>query len=445
MAPPPQGQPPQDAQPQGQPGAYVPPQGQYVPPQAHGQPVGDAALGVPQAGAQPAHQAPPEQQGYAPQQGQPPGYVPAQGQPPQYVPPQGQYVPQQGQYAQPQPPRKKKFPKWLAVVAIIAAVVVVAAILGISATGKAADRDFFKIGADEVPSVKLALGEKRDISNLKTGTTETGREMVINYKVSEGQGDDMGIYAKALMDDYGYINTTPYDFTGSRGSGFEFAKESVMDGYVVLVRIDYDTSGYDLTLMVSAGELIVDEPPDDPGDPGDIDDDPGDVDDPGPTDPPPAQDGQVEILIPAEFFFRIDKDAIVEEAMYVGYECNENSDGSITLIMSEQQQDALVREYKTHIDDIITSILQEPNYNIEDIQVSSDYTAVTIICGEDFGAYESWGSGAVVALGYFVPLHLIYQGKGADSTTTITLIDAGSGETLNVIECPYGLHDNYDW
>ena len=395
-----------------------------------------SAAGVPPAAAPPAYQAPPAQPGYAPPQ-------------PQYAQPQPQYA---------QPSQKKKLPKWLLVVIIVAAVIIVAIIAGNTATGKAADRDYFRIGADEVPSVKLVLGEKRDVSSVKTGTTDNGREMVINYKVAEGQGNDMGIYAKALMDDYGYINTTPYDFTGPKGSGFEFAKESVMDGFVVLVQIDYGTGGYDLTLRVSAGKLLADEPADEPNEPdepagpdepngaeeGDVGD-AGDAGDPEPTGPPPVQDGQVEIVIPAEFFFRIDKDAIIEEAMYVGYECIENSDGSITLIMTEAQQDALVREYKTHIDDIITSILQEPNSHIEDVQVSSDYTEVTVLCGKDFGAYESFGSGDVVALGYFVPLHLIYQGKGADSTTTITLIDAASGEVINVMVCPYELHDYYDW
>ncbi|MCL1895957.1 MAG: zinc ribbon domain-containing protein [Clostridiales bacterium] len=403
---------------------------------------------------------PPPQPQYAPPPGQQPQgqYAPPQGQyaPPQGQQPQGQYAPPPGPGYAPQQPKKKKLPRWLLVVIIIAAVLVVVLVVANAATGKAADRDYFRIGADEVPSVKLVLGEEREVSGVKTGTNAVGREMVINYKVDEGQGEDMGKYAKALMDDYGYINTTPYDFTGPKGKGFEFAKESVMEGYVVLVQIDYDTKGYDLTLTVSTGELIVDGPPDDPAGPDEPDEpnEPDDPDGPGVDDPdtgqaepepPVVQDGMVEILVPAEFFFGVDKDGLIEEARYTGFESVENSDGSLTLIMTEVQQDAFVREHKTHIDDMVAVYTMESQYNVKDIQISDDYSEVTVMCGEGFETYGSLGNNAIVTLGYWVPLHRIYQGKGPDSTTKITLVYVGTGEVMYVMECPYELHDYYDW
>jgi hypothetical protein len=229
-----------------------------------------------------------------------------------------------------------------------------------------------------------------------------------------------------------------------------------MEGYVVLVQIDYDTKGYDLTLTVSTGELIVDGPPDDPAGPDEPDEpnEPDDPDGPGVDDPdtgqaepepPVVQDGMVEILVPAEFFFGVDKDGLIEEARYTGFESVENSDGSLTLIMTEVQQDAFVREHKTHIDDMVAVYTMESQYNVKDIQISDDYSEVTVMCGEGFETYGSLGNNAIVTLGYWVPLHRIYQGKGPDSTTKITLIYVGTGEVMYVMECPYELHDYYDW
>ena len=225
---------------------------------------------VPPAEPPPGPQyAPPPAPQYAPPPPAPQQYAPPPPGPQQYAPPPPgpqQYAPPAGQYAQsyagaPAAPVKKKFPKWLIAVIIVAACVAALFIVPALLTGNAADKDYFKIGSDQVPSVKLVLGEKRDTTGVSSSTEGGVTTKVISYSVAENQNREMLTYAKALMDKYGYINTTDYNFNGPAGSGFKFAKESVEAGYVVIVQIDYDAKGYTLTLMRGKGTITVNDAP----------------------------------------------------------------------------------------------------------------------------------------------------------------------------------------
>jgi len=123
--------------------------------------------------------------------------------------------------------------------------------------GNTADQDFIKIGKDEVPSVKYILGETRTASSVKTSVGSGVTKKVIKYSVSENQKEEMLAYALGLTNDYGYFRLNDNDFTGPSGYGFQFAKESVEDGYLVIVTIDYDRYGYTITLSRGTGTLTV--------------------------------------------------------------------------------------------------------------------------------------------------------------------------------------------
>jgi len=128
-----------------------------------------------------------------------------------------------------------------------------------------AEQDFYEIGGDKVPSVKYILGEKRNVIGVSTSVENGISEKVIVYSVGKNQSKDMEIYALALMSDHGFFNTTvPYDFTGSTGRDFEFAKESNEDGFLIILYIDYDQSGYTITLMHKKAILNIPEPEPEP-------------------------------------------------------------------------------------------------------------------------------------------------------------------------------------
>ena len=208
----------------------------------------------PQYGQPQAWQQPPQ---YGQQQPprQPPQQPPRYGQPYQQYQQQGQpYPPQTG--AAPQ--KKRRVP--LALIIVIGVVVLLGLTVGVImlVTGNTASLDKIKIGKDEVPSVKFVLGEERNVSGVSTSIENGVTKKEIKYSVSENQNEEMYTYAVALTSDYGYFRLNDNDFTGTSGHNFQFAKESVEDGYLVIVRIDYDRYGYTITLSRGTGTLNFD-------------------------------------------------------------------------------------------------------------------------------------------------------------------------------------------
>jgi len=146
---------------------------------------------------------------------------------------------------------------WLLIVIIAAAVVVALVLIANVATGNVAGQDYFKLGPDEIPSVKLVLGEERDVTSYNSSTSGGVQTVTIVFKVAENQNYEMERYAGALMNSDGFVMITDNDFTGPTGTGFEFARRSVEEGYIVMARIDYDTSGYTLTFTRGTGTLTI--------------------------------------------------------------------------------------------------------------------------------------------------------------------------------------------
>jgi len=146
------------------------------------------------------------------------------------------------------------------VLIIIAGAVLVIGIIivvALSVTGNVGDNDWIKIGKDEVPSVKLILGEKRVVTGVSSSIENGVTKKAITYSTSGNQSEEMETYALALVYDYGYYYLNEADFSDSRGTDFRFAKKSVEEGYIVVVRIDYDRSGYTVTLSRGTGTLTV--------------------------------------------------------------------------------------------------------------------------------------------------------------------------------------------
>lgn len=133
-----------------------------------------------------------------------------------------------------------------------------AALIAVLATGNTAKQDFIKIGADDVPSVKLIIGEERKITSVST-TTENGvTKKIIKYKVSERQNREMQKYAETLISDYGYYYVySDNDFSGTSGIDLQLVKASVEADHILYVRIDYDREGYTVMITRGRGTLTI--------------------------------------------------------------------------------------------------------------------------------------------------------------------------------------------
>ena len=405
---------------------YAPPPQQYAPP-----PPGQAQPGYapPPGQAQPGYAPPPPGQAAPPPGQARPGYAPPPGQP--------AYA---GAYAPPQ--QKKKLPKWLLIVIIIVVAFVVLILFVLpNALGNAADKDYFKIGPDEIPSVKLVLGEDREITNYSLGKSSGLQKLEVSYKVDEDQNKDMREYAQALMDDYGFLNTTPYDFSGEKGKEFKFAKESEEDGYLLIVQIDYNTKGYDLTIMRGEGTLTVYDGP------GDTHDDntggaPGDEpigtggDDEGDGPAPEAGGDTLKIVAPEAYNAILSEMRLDEEAAVIGFSYEKGSDKSTTFIMTKEQQEKYLKMQAARILDMMDNAIKGNYEGISDIEFTDDFSDIKIICNDEFMADGNYGFLLLATLGREAPFYSVIKNADGNATGTLSIVDVDSGKVTEKFTTP---------
>ena len=119
---------------------------------------------------------------------------------------------------------------------------------------KTAKLDYYEIGADKIPTVKLAIGEERKVVGVSNSISGKVTTKEIKYEVSGSkQGEEMLDYYLYLHDD-GFLTLTDIDFSGSRGTGV-FGRNSVDDGYEIQLQIEYNREGYTITIMKQPGGI----------------------------------------------------------------------------------------------------------------------------------------------------------------------------------------------
>ena len=224
---------------------------------------GMAAPAAPPPAPEPIPQAvPPPVPEPSPLPEQPPVY---QGQlPPQYpqqpqpFPPQAQPYPPPPYPAAPPPAGKKKskLPIILAILALVVVGGIAAAIVGIvGAVGKPSKIDYYELGDDRVPSVKLVLGETRKVISSSTSISNGTTTKEYKYSVpGTEQNAEMFGYFTYLHDEDGFLKLDDIDFSGSSGTG-TVARNSVDDGYCLTITLKYDTSGYTVTIVKAVGTI----------------------------------------------------------------------------------------------------------------------------------------------------------------------------------------------
>ena len=222
--------------------------------------------GQPQQPEQPAYDQP--QQPAQPTQ---PAYgQPAQSQQQQPAqPPYGQ--PQLQPTIQQQPPKKGKGLKialfiigGLVLLLVIGALVV----FGVTsctidvvenATNEVAEADYYEIGGDKVPSVKLALGRKYDVTGYASENSSIKSTLDIVFKTSGASNEEMSAYSEYLSDQ-GWLRTQDCDWTQtsrpkSQHQGFQMAKNSIKSGYVVVVTLYYEPGTFNLVIDRVEGDV----------------------------------------------------------------------------------------------------------------------------------------------------------------------------------------------
>lgn len=397
----------------------------------------------------------------------PPPPPPPQQPPPQYQQPPQQYPPQQYQqqpgYPPQGPPKKKGSKKLLipiiavAVVAIIAVVLLFVLPLG----NKYEKMDYFVIGGDEVPSVMYVLDEARKITGVTVSQSSKAEKMVVEYAVEENQGAEMEEYAMALMEDYEFLSVDEYDFSGKKGKNIRFAKQSDEDeDYIVVVRIDYSSAGYTLTLTRGKGTLTVHETPADPEPPQPAEPTPAppaeptpdqpaqpNAPTPQPNEPTPAPadapKSEVELIVPGILAGKNLEDAKAKAPSGVTV-TGPNSDGSFTFSMSKDTQEKLLEQTLQEAEKLLMDIYYDVP-GVENIKWNpDDFSIAYIVINEEFVADKNAEASltAIIAIGLKLPMVQVYQGKGMASETQIGWGDDSMDNVAGSAISPAFL---YDW
>ena len=173
---------------------------------------------------------------------------------------------QQQQYQPDVPPAaetktKRRIPrvaKVIGIIVLLIAVSVTAAVVLLYSAGK---MDYFKFGNDKIPSVKLALGEERKLVGASSSAAIGGGSLkVFTYQVSgSAQNTDMVNYLMYLREKDGFLLLTGFDFNGPEGTCV-VGRNSIDDGYQLQVQIEYDRSGYIITILKQKGEITPNVP-----------------------------------------------------------------------------------------------------------------------------------------------------------------------------------------
>jgi len=218
-------------------------------------PLGDAAKFCASCGAQTAPQQPPAE----PVQ-HPPQYQPRQPQYQQPAPPYSNYPPPQPHVAPDAAPKPKKKRTCLILLIIlggfflfIALIIGGIALVPYHSLNSASGKDHYELGKDQIPSVKLALGEKRKVMGLKKSIVNLTTTYVVTYSVpGTAQNIEARKYCAYLYEKDGFDSVTDSDFNDATGK-ITYARNSADAGYELQVTIDYNESGYTVTVVKEPG------------------------------------------------------------------------------------------------------------------------------------------------------------------------------------------------
>ena len=145
--------------------------------------------------------------------------------------------------------QKKIMIIFIIVGAIIAIITVIGAVFLVTSVGNIKKADFFELGADQVPTVKLVVGERK-ITSVSSSIENGITTKIYEYR-SDSSVADIEQYIKYLREDEDFIVTSVND----NKNDVYYGKNSVAEGRIILVYIDANPFGYTIKLIKGRGEL----------------------------------------------------------------------------------------------------------------------------------------------------------------------------------------------
>ena len=156
----------------------------------------------------------------------------------------------------------------VAALMVLSVVAVVLIVLGAAnASNKMNNADYWDIGKDHIPTVKLVLGAQRKISGTSTSTSNGVTTKTITYQVAgKDQNKDMLAYVRYLLDKEDFAALEDADFSAPAAKA-SLARNSKDAGQQLVLTVSYDTKGYVLSFVKQKGEVTQNTAPADQPEP----------------------------------------------------------------------------------------------------------------------------------------------------------------------------------
>lgn len=133
---------------------------------------------------------------------------------------------------------------------VMACVFVLAILAG--AMGCASNKEEYKLGDDVIKSVTAVVGERK--ANSVSTSTSNGITTKSTGYLSDTVTDDLIAYTEYLRGEGGFALTQDMDLSVVP-STVHLAKESVDEGKIIMMTIEYDAFGYTIILQKGEGTL----------------------------------------------------------------------------------------------------------------------------------------------------------------------------------------------
>ena len=139
-------------------------------------------------------------------------------------------------------------------------------ILSLTACGLLKDEGTYKIGNDTVTSIAGVLGElgARKVNSIETGIDDGIQTNTYGYKTDPEDptqaAEDLAVYFKYLQNNEGFVSMKAFSGLPYEGGvEIQLAKNSVDEGKIIILDIEYDATGYTLTFTKGKGTLEINE------------------------------------------------------------------------------------------------------------------------------------------------------------------------------------------
>lgn len=140
----------------------------------------------------------------------------------------------------------------LGCVIALAAIICFTIYFFISSFSNLSDVEEYTFGDDTISSIKSVV-EKRKVTSVYTGIKNGITTKTVEYK-SDSVQDDLIKYVEYLRTDAGFSLIKEMDLSVVP-STVQLAKESVDEGQVIIIIIDYTLNGYTIKLTKGEGTL----------------------------------------------------------------------------------------------------------------------------------------------------------------------------------------------